>query len=126
MSHTSIEELLGTNKYEVDPDEAHIVVDKAACARCFPKAAHASRHARQAYSRSSVEQWRSTMQVALNVGLVALSVGKRQSRGTIPGAVRCRVPVQLNRRREVGVAVFLAAGDGGKGKWTGKLSIRRS
>lgn len=87
MSHTSIEELLGTNKYEVDPDEAHIVVDKAACPRCLPQGSRASRHVRQAYSRSSVEQWRSTMQVALNVGLVALSVGKRQSRGTIPGAV---------------------------------------
>jgi ferredoxin like protein len=37
MSRTSIEELLGTNKYEVDPDEAHIVVDKAACARCLPQ-----------------------------------------------------------------------------------------
>jgi ferredoxin-like protein FixX len=31
------EELLGTNKYEVDEDEAHIVVDEAACALCSPE-----------------------------------------------------------------------------------------
>jgi ferredoxin like protein len=36
MTRASIEELLGTNKYEVDGDEAHIVVDEDACARCSP------------------------------------------------------------------------------------------
>jgi ferredoxin like protein len=34
MNRASIEELLGTNKYEVDGDEAHIVIDEAACACC--------------------------------------------------------------------------------------------
>jgi ferredoxin like protein len=37
MRRASIEELLGTNKYEVDGGEPHIVIDKAACARCSPE-----------------------------------------------------------------------------------------
>ena len=30
-------ELLGLNKFQVDEEEAHIVLDKAACARCVKK-----------------------------------------------------------------------------------------
>jgi ferredoxin like protein len=34
----SAEELLGLDKFEVDEDEAHIVIDKAICAQCADKA----------------------------------------------------------------------------------------
>ena len=33
----STEELLGLDKFEVDEEEAHIVIDKALCAKCTDK-----------------------------------------------------------------------------------------
>lgn len=33
----SIEQLLGMDKFAVDDDEAHIVLDKTVCLRCEPK-----------------------------------------------------------------------------------------
>ena len=37
MKRLSIEQLLGIDKFAVDDDEAHIVLDKSVCARCQPK-----------------------------------------------------------------------------------------
>jgi ferredoxin like protein len=37
LKRLSIEQLLGLDKFAVDDDEAHIVLDKAMCALCQPK-----------------------------------------------------------------------------------------